>query len=708
LRHLDNVMASSGSESSSSQSESEEIYSDFDDLNPEERKNRHGICGGHWAKHIRKNRKIPEEMHLESTSRSLDGGREGGLQAERCLAGLDNQRTSRLFCDVNLVPEDGGAPLLAHRAVLASVSEHFAALLGGSFQEAARSDVRIEVPRDVLEKILDFIYRGEVTLARDKVFSFSRGADFLGLDFVNELVLEWICRWSTSFLTWERLAEAFETWSIWPSKLQSVLAERAAAFGRFRRSPVFMQLSCAGMRAVLSLDELCVRSESEVLRASRKWAHAKGTAEARGVLETHVRWSLLRSRVRTSRWMLKRRKKFKYLRHRGFREKRESEHRLQRNSCKNPEWLPRRIKSLKTWRPRLLRTRDVVGICEEFGVWGERWVSKCKDATRILGLALDDILELPPCKCFCTLGAGFLALGMENEIIIFDGAGADIIKVASLSAPDLVALACSSDPHGRSPTRLFAISISWHVQAWALGEWSNAIWTSHCKTADGETPSVMPTALMFSEQDVWFHGARGKDHHGLMPLFVLSKDDEEGDDENHNEVTTAVSVYLILRTDEAQDGASFFLPVALGFLSHPLHLASVLRLHGDGQHGHGQMIFSSIDGTVCAYPRIDISQERSDVHAMDTRYITGAPCSAVWAVWRAPKYLKLESHAGGLAILLLGKDGCIFRVDHKCQNANPLTKLEGWPRGRGSPVAAAMVQSRYLVVAFRNSVAIFG
>jgi len=300
-------------------------------------------------------------------------------------------------------------------------------------------------------------------------------------------------------------------------------------------------------------------------------------------------------------------------------------------------------------------------------------------------------------------------LWAENEIIIFDGAGADFLKVASLSAPDLVALACSIDPHGRSQTRLFAISKAWHVQAWAVGEWSNATWSSPCKTADGETPDVMPTALLFSEQDVWLHGAGARESYGLMPLFVLSKDDKEGHNENHNEVTAAASVYLILRTDEAQDGgSSLCLPVALGFLSHPPHLASVLRLHGDGQHGHGQMIFSSIDGTVCAYPRIDISQARSDVHAMDMRYITGAPCSALCAVWRAPKYLKLESHAGGLAILLLNKDGCIFRVDHLCQNANPLTKLSGWPRGRGPPVAAAMVQSRYLVVAFRNSVAIFG
>ncbi|XP_699490.4 kelch-like protein 35 [Danio rerio] len=208
----------------------------------------------------------------------------GSCHAEHILQVLNSYRRSGTFTDVVLLVD--GCEFPCHRATLCASSGFFRTMFGSHFTESRQAAVTLQdVSRAAMEKLLDFMYEGRLTLDEENVQSVFQAADRLDVpvlykacvQFLQERVSHCNCLGLMSFAHaygLQPLQEQCET--LLYRDLQQIL-----------RHPEFLQLEKQQVLDVLCCERLQVREEV-LVEAALRWVHqqpAKRSAHLRELLE---------------------------------------------------------------------------------------------------------------------------------------------------------------------------------------------------------------------------------------------------------------------------------------------------------------------------------------------------------------------------------------------------------------------------------------
>ena len=81
------------------------------------------------------------------------------------LQAINNLRGEESLSDVTVVV--GGKEFLTHKVILCAASEYFKAMFTSGFSESSKSEITIEGDSTIFERILEFMYTGELRLTDD-------------------------------------------------------------------------------------------------------------------------------------------------------------------------------------------------------------------------------------------------------------------------------------------------------------------------------------------------------------------------------------------------------------------------------------------------------------------------------------------------------------------------------------------------------------
>ncbi len=115
-----------------------------------------------------------------------------GERALAVLSGLSSQRESpEVFCDLELEVE--GRVIHVHRAVLASVSSYFDAMLGRDFKEKEQTRIKMQdVSYEGLKTVIDCIYTTKLEVTVDNIGIVLSTANMLQLDYMVDQCVQFI------------------------------------------------------------------------------------------------------------------------------------------------------------------------------------------------------------------------------------------------------------------------------------------------------------------------------------------------------------------------------------------------------------------------------------------------------------------------------------------------------------------------------------
>ena len=228
------------------------------------------------------------KQRLDYTSETL---------AHQLLVGFNNLRNKQIYCDVIIVVGSSQVIHLAHRVVLASVSDFFAAMLGGNFTESQQKEIVIGgVEERALKLIIDFIYTSKITIDEDNVQSLLQASTYLQIIEVKEICVKFLEERLnlSNILTMKTLAEengcselALAAESMFQLNVEKVL-----------QSEDFKLLGKDQLMQIISSDDLNVQSEVTVYEAIMKWKSHDGGERTRRknvlpYLLQHVRQHLI-------------------------------------------------------------------------------------------------------------------------------------------------------------------------------------------------------------------------------------------------------------------------------------------------------------------------------------------------------------------------------------------------------------------------------
>ena len=96
------------------------------------------------------------------------------------MTGMHKLRQNKEYTDVTL--ESGDVQIQCHRNVLAVASDSFKAMFRSDFEESKSASVQMTMEPDVLSKVVDYIYTGEIELTADNVKHLLIACDVLQLN----------------------------------------------------------------------------------------------------------------------------------------------------------------------------------------------------------------------------------------------------------------------------------------------------------------------------------------------------------------------------------------------------------------------------------------------------------------------------------------------------------------------------------------------
>ena len=109
---------------------------------------------------------------------------------ELCLApicSLNKFRKSGLLCDVELVSDSCPKPMKVHSLVLANYSDFFLNIKKGDFSEKNSTVVKLDLDPDHLwEKIIDWMYTGNITVSKDELMPLYYISHFYGIELLEK------------------------------------------------------------------------------------------------------------------------------------------------------------------------------------------------------------------------------------------------------------------------------------------------------------------------------------------------------------------------------------------------------------------------------------------------------------------------------------------------------------------------------------------
>lgn len=102
------------------------------------------------------------------------------------LKGLHSMYEDGKYTDVSLkISEE--RTVRAHRAVLASFSPYFEALLGDKWQDGKKEEIEIRgLDEKAVSDLIEFAYSGNISVSKDNVQTLLEAANYLGIEFVKK------------------------------------------------------------------------------------------------------------------------------------------------------------------------------------------------------------------------------------------------------------------------------------------------------------------------------------------------------------------------------------------------------------------------------------------------------------------------------------------------------------------------------------------
>ena len=171
------------------------------------------------------------------------------------------------LCDVTLVTDDKAVD--AHRIVLAASVPYFKAMFSKEWSSPTKEVLLKDVNGDALEKIVGFVYTGEITLLPDTVQVLLTTANYLKLDSVVDACVNYMsshlstenCLTVYVFARVHDLTELFQTAESYIIKNFSLIIHNSD----------FVNLDFEDVRKFVGMDQIMVNSEEEVFTAVSRW-----------------------------------------------------------------------------------------------------------------------------------------------------------------------------------------------------------------------------------------------------------------------------------------------------------------------------------------------------------------------------------------------------------------------------------------------------
>ena len=185
---------------------------------------------------------------------------------------LDIQRRNDHCCDVILEVGSGDhqARLKAHRIVLCAASPFFFNALNSEMKEKKEGVIRLEeMTKDVMEKVLEYLYTGHVDLSEATACDLMAAADYFLLPALKKLcgnVIAQALSYSSCIAAYY-LAVRYRCEELQKKARDFILANFVAV----AETEDFLNLSSTQVEEWISSDEIVVKEEEEVFSVLIKW-----------------------------------------------------------------------------------------------------------------------------------------------------------------------------------------------------------------------------------------------------------------------------------------------------------------------------------------------------------------------------------------------------------------------------------------------------
>ncbi len=205
---------------------------------------------------------------------------------------LADLRTNKQLCDVDIVVEN--CCFSAHRCVLAASSEYFSKMFTGRFKESREESVNLEgISKVAFEKIINYVYQGEIHISSENVQEICEAADILQYEYIKGE-----CE---VYMLDDIKAENCLDYLLFAIRHSMVVMEVKAMacicqkFDLLANLTQFKNLDMTTVSEILSSDELCCTSEVVVLRAMCGWleCHPEINKEDKDKVLDTLRFGLL-------------------------------------------------------------------------------------------------------------------------------------------------------------------------------------------------------------------------------------------------------------------------------------------------------------------------------------------------------------------------------------------------------------------------------
>ncbi|XP_068676857.1 kelch-like protein 2 [Montipora foliosa] len=217
-------------------------------------------------------------------------------QASFCvemLKRLNMQREQDYLCEITLVAKEG-KEFKAHRNVLSAASPFFVKLLQTEMKEKEEGIVRFEeISEPILEKVLEFIYTGEVEIddeqnAKDLIFA----ADYLLLVCLKTTAGRFLEHRSTNAncISTFHFAKKYQCEELENNSRKFILDN----FTGVAESDEFLNLEANEVEGWISSDEIYIEAEEDIFAIIQKWIEHKEEGDRKAKFEqlfAHLRLS---------------------------------------------------------------------------------------------------------------------------------------------------------------------------------------------------------------------------------------------------------------------------------------------------------------------------------------------------------------------------------------------------------------------------------
>jgi len=113
------------------------------------------------------------------------------LYSNSILAGFSQLREEGSLCDITLYAEN--RPFMAHKGLLASASDYFRAMFASEMRETHAKEIELHgVNAPGLEKVLDFIYSGEIILSLENIHDILAAGSHLQVKVVMDFCVDFL------------------------------------------------------------------------------------------------------------------------------------------------------------------------------------------------------------------------------------------------------------------------------------------------------------------------------------------------------------------------------------------------------------------------------------------------------------------------------------------------------------------------------------